>query len=200
MRIPARIGATKRHQSREKAFQPVFAVQTCPLPDHALLARYRSAGAFTDCFVTNCSARVTQAQFVRAFYTTPVFKLERLILAWALGKPSTDAGAAQLAAGTSDIFSAWRVECRTEDQLLLADVQGRTRSWLMTAGPDPAHDTGNRHPHTRLYFGSAILRVANKANGHPELGAGFRALAGFHKVYSAVLLASARQRLATAAR
>jgi len=51
-----------------------------------------------------------------AFYTTLVFKLERLILKLAVSRPSTDAQAKQLAAGSIDEFSAWHVEARSENQ------------------------------------------------------------------------------------
>jgi hypothetical protein len=133
---------------------------------------------------------VTIARFVAAFYTTPVFRLERRILAWALSRPSTDAQAEQLASGRLDTFSAWRVEDRRDDQLLMADMKGRTRSWFMVS-PDQAR-TG---PRTRLYFGSAVLPVVDPATGASGMTAGFRALRGFHHYYSEVLLYSARWRL-----
>jgi hypothetical protein len=36
---------------------------------------------------------VTLAEYVNAFYTTRVFRLERIILKWAVSRPSTDAQA-----------------------------------------------------------------------------------------------------------
>lgn len=168
----------------------MLSIKACPLPDGALLARYRAPRAFTDCYVTEVGFPVTIARFVAAFYTTPVFRLERLILAWALARPSTDAQAEQLADGRADTFSAWRVEDRREDQLVMADMKGRTRSWFMVS-PGPA-GTG---PGTRLYFGSAVLPVINPGTGAAEMSPGFRALLGFHHLYSEVLLFSARSRL-----
>ena len=127
------------------------AILPCPLPDASLLSRYRlQQGAYTDCYSTEIDGGVSQAEFVEAFYTTWVFKLERTILKWAVARPSTDAQAALLAQGGLDAFSAWTVEDRREDQLLLCDMHGRTRSWLMAA---PA-ESGNG---TRLYFGSAVV-------------------------------------------
>jgi hypothetical protein len=76
--------------------------------------------------------RVTQARYVEAFYTTPLFKVERLLLAWFAARPSTDAEAQRLAAGEIATFAAWSVEAREADQLLLCDFKGRTRSWLMS--------------------------------------------------------------------
>ncbi|MGH8766517.1 MAG: hypothetical protein ACRET8_12450 [Burkholderiales bacterium] len=131
---------------------------------------------------TDTALSASLAQYVEAFYTTAAFKLERTILKWVLSMPSTDAQAAALAAGTGDSFAAWRVERRAEDQLLLCPVDKRTRSWLMLA-PMP---TG-----TRLYFGSAVVPKA----GGASLGATYRALLGFHRPYSKILLHAARSRL-----
>ena len=110
--------------------------RACPLPAGALLERYADSGAYTDCYVTELPGAVSQARFIEAFYTTPVFKLERLILRWLARRPSTDAEAAQLAAGTLTRFAAWDVEAREPAQLLLTDMHQRTRSWLMTAAAD----------------------------------------------------------------
>ena len=58
--------------------------------------------AYTDCYTADISGPVSHAQYVTAFYTTAVFKLERLILKWAVSRPSTDAQAEQMAAGAID--------------------------------------------------------------------------------------------------
>jgi hypothetical protein len=164
------------------------AVQPCPLPDISLLSRYRlQSGPYTDCYSTEIAGTVSQAQFVAAFYTTWVFKLERTILKWAVARPSTDAQAALLAQGRLDAFAAWTVEDRREDQLLLCDMHGRTRSWLM-AVPDASGDR------TRLYFGSAVVPAKGSESG-ADIGTGFRLLLGFHKIYSRVLLKAAVRRL-----
>ncbi len=166
----------------------MFSIQSCVLPDGALLATYREAGAFTDCYCADVAERVTHARYVTAFYTTPLFKLERAILKIAVAKPSTDADAAQLANGARETFAAWRVEQRADRQLLLCDMAGRTRSWLMSA-PLP---TGG----TRLYFGSAVVPRVDTKTGATSMGAGFKALLGFHRLYSQALLRSAVGRLA----
>ncbi|MDO8372388.1 MAG: hypothetical protein Q7T39_10710, partial [Polaromonas sp.] len=117
---------------------------------------------------------------------------ERLLLAWLVSKPSTDAQASQLASGTLDSFAAWSVEERCEDQLLMCDFQGRTRSWLMVV---PAE--GESAASTRLYFGSAVVpaRAPRAGARTPGLGLTFRLLLGFHKLYSRALLFSAKSRL-----
>lgn len=162
-------------------------ISACPLPDQALLQVYAANGSYTDCFATSVDRAVSFEQYVAAFYTTAVFKLERFILRWAVARPSTDAQVAQLAAGALDDFAAWRVEQRAADQILLCDFMGRTRSWLMVA---PI--VTERGPRTRLYFGSAVAARA----GRTSIDAGFNAMMGFHKLYSRVLLHAARRRLA----
>lgn len=166
-------------------------IKSCPVPDEALHAKYERAGAYTDCFTTEVSGHISHAEFVEAFYTSRVFKLERLILKWAVAKPSTDAEARELANGARNRFAAWTVEDRAADQLLMCDYLGRTRSWLMVV---PIGSTDS--PATRLYFGSAVVPVVDKATGQPALGSPYNALLGFHRIYSRVLLSSAGARLA----
>ena len=156
------------------------------LPQDALLRKDRDAGAYTDCYATEIATRVSHAVYVEAFYTTWVFKLERLLLKWFVSKPSTDDDARRLARGELDAFAAWTVEGRARDQILLVDFMGRTKSWLMIA---PLGDAG-----TRLYFGSAVVKVRDEA-GRPQLGSTYKALLGFHKLYSRILLAAAKSRL-----
>ena len=168
----------------------MFSVESCPIPDGALLNSYLREGTYTDCYVTDIHGSVSHPQYVLAFYTTLVFNLERLILKLAVSRPSTDAQAKQLATGSVDAFAAWDVEARSENQLLMCDFHRRTRSWLMAA---PIENTGGMR--TRLYFGSAVVPMKNSRTGRLTLGFGFRALLGFHRVYSVVLLYAAKSRL-----
>ena len=165
-------------------------VKPGPLPPRALLQRYVDSGDYTDCYCTEIQGTVKQAQFVAAFYTTAIFRLERFILRWLVNKPSTDADVDCLAQGSCDEFAAWTVEDRLADQLLLSDYRGRTRSWLMTATRET--DSG---PRTRLYFGSAVLRRSRSTGGKRRLDPGVRLLLGWHRLYSRVLLRAARARL-----
>ncbi len=165
-------------------------IQSCPLPPKALLARYADAGAYTDCYVAQVARSVSHAEYVETFYTGGLFKVERLLLRLFLSKPSTDAQARQLAAGEIGTFAAWRVEDRTPDQLLLCDIGGRTRSWLMVS-PALHQPTQN----TLLYFGSAVVPRVSRSTGKSGMGLPFQALLGFHKRYSRALLGSARSRL-----
>lgn len=164
-------------------------VQSCDPPADALLNRYTKSGAYADCYVAVIAATVSHAEFVEAFYTTAVFKLERLILRLLVSFPSTDAEARQLAQGKRDSFAAWAVEARATNQLLLSDFRGRTKSWLMVASQ------GTGIPCTRLFFGSAVVPVRDAGTGRARLGFVFTALLGFHKLYSRILLRAAVSRL-----
>jgi len=102
-------------------------------------------------------------------------------------KPSIDVQARDLASGASDSFAAWRVEERSAHQLLVCDFLSYTRSWLMI---DPA-DNGA----TRLYFGTAVVPARDRVSGQATWSFTFKALLGFHKLYSRALLYAARSRL-----
>jgi len=162
-------------------------VHRVELPAHAFLRRYLRDGHYADCYVVDLPEVVSQAQFIEAFYTTPLFKLERAILAAAARKPSTDADVRALARGERGAFAAWTVEDRSDTQLLLADFMGRTRSWLMAEA--------NGRGGTRLHFGSAVVPRRDRDNGPTSLGTGFGLMLGFHKLYSRALLGAARRRL-----
>lgn len=165
------------------------AISPCELPASALLQRYSGSGGFADCYFAETARSVTLAEFVEAFYTSRVFKLEQFILSVAASRPSTDAQARQLAHGSLDSFAVWSVEDRTPEQLLLGDFSGRTKSWFMVSA-------GAASAGTRLYFGSAVVPSRKRGAGQASLGIVFRALLGFHKLYSRVLLGAARSRLA----
>jgi hypothetical protein len=165
-------------------------VDSRPLPGHALLARYAADGSYTDCYVTEVSGAVSHAEYVEAFYTTWLFKLERRVLKWLAARPSTDKEAGELAHGAREKFAAWAVEARAADQLLVCDFQGNTRSWFMA---EPALRNGGAV--TRLYFGSAVLAHRDSKTGERRLKPQFRVLLGFHKLYSRALLRAARTRL-----
>lgn len=164
-------------------------LHACELPGHALLSRYAGAGGYADCYSIEIAQRVGQAEYIEAFYTTRLFKLERALLAWFVQRPSTDAQARELAAGTRDTFAAWDVEARNADQLLLRDLHQRTRSWLMST-----EGAGGRG--TRLFFGSAVVPLRDRRTGEARMGAGFHALLGFHQLYSRALLRAAVAALA----
>jgi len=165
-------------------------IKSSPLPEEALLRQYLRDGHYTDCYSTDISRAITQSQYIAAFYTTFLFKVERFILRWAVSRPSTDSEAVQLAEKQRDSFAAWSVEARDSDQLLLCDFQGRTRSWLMVEPMPP-----EQAPRTRLYFGSAVVRNRKNESERRFSTFGFGVLLGFHRLYSIALLYSAKKRL-----
>ena len=170
---------------------PQTSITTAELPASALLRKYCRGGAYTDCFVTEIPVSISLPQYVEAFYTTTVFKLERWILTRFVAKPSTDSDARRVAHAQVDSFAAWSVEERAPDQLLMCDYVHRTRSWFMV---EPMAGGG-----TRLYFGTAVVPVRTRS-GKLTLGSAYLALMGFHKLYSRILLRSARSPLASQSR
>lgn len=152
-----------------------------PVPVEALHKRYADAGGHADAYCAEVAAPTTLARFVEAFYTSPLFRIERWILGVAINRPSSDAEARALARGERSQFAAWTVEARTESQLVMCDHKGMTRSWFMV---DPASPT-------RLWFGSAIAAGRNGRQIPPT----FRALMWFHSLYSRALIQSAVRRM-----
>jgi hypothetical protein len=159
-------------------------VEIASLPPGALLEAYSTTDAYTDCYSIKLARSASLGEFMVAFYTTPVFKLERWLLDRFASSPSTDAEALLLARGQVNRFAAWQVEAREADQAVLA--AGRTRSWFMVIPRDQEPDLG-----TTLFFGSAVL-----PHKRDRLGWQFTALLGFHKLYSRILLGAAARRLA----
>lgn len=161
-------------------------IENRALPPQSLLRRYAASGAYTDCYTTAIARPLALPAYVEAFYRGAAIRLERQLIGWLMGWPSTDEDVRRLAHGEAERFSAWRVEDRRDDQLLLSDVSGRTRSWLMCR-PD---DGG-----TRLFFGSAVVPRTDPTTGEPAMGRLFKPMLGFHRLYSRLLLSAARARL-----
>jgi len=165
----------------------MFSITKCRVPADTMLNKYLMDGAYADCYFTEIPAQVPFPEFILAFYTTPLFKLERLILKLTVSRPSTDMEARQLAEGAREGFAAWTVEGRGENELLMCDFLRRTRSWFMVI---PVN--GIR---TQLYFGSAISSRGDPRTGKLSPGFIFQALLGFHQIYSVLLLYSAKLRI-----
>ena len=156
-----------------------------PLPETAMLRRYANDGEYTDCFATQIGVASSLPDFVVAFYTTRLFKAERLVLRWLASLPSTDDEAKQLAGGTRNRFAAWTAEDRSDNQLLLIDIRKQTGSWFMVE-PQGAGSL--------LYFGSVVFKRKATPAGR-ELDWSYRSLLGVHRFYSRALLSAARSQL-----
>ncbi|MEP3637922.1 MAG: hypothetical protein ABJN14_11745 [Paracoccaceae bacterium] len=159
--------------------------EECPVPENRLISPFKVAEAHhTDAFCFEFAGQVDLADFVAAFYTTWLFKLERVVLHVFAKAPTSDAQAQELAEGESDTFAVWCVEGREPTEILLGERSGRTKSWLAV---EPMGET------TRLWFGSIVVPVERK--GKLTLGPVFDSLLGAHKVYSRLLLMAAAARL-----
>jgi hypothetical protein len=165
-----------------------------PVADDALLKTYRGGrhperwGRYGDCFSVHVDGSVTLSQFVFAFYTSPVFRIERWVLRALAGAPSTDEQARAVAEGRGDTFAVWTMGARTPTQLLMCDRYGKTRSWFRVVPQSGG---------TVLQFGSAVAATSAET-GSLKVSRGFGLLLGFHRLYSRVLLGSARRRVLAA--
>jgi len=164
---------------------PVIALDTPPA--NSLLQAYRDRRAYTDAYCLVLPRAVSLSEYIEAFYTTWLFKLERHILSILVAKPSSDDQAVALARGDRTRFAAWSVEARETDQIVMRDYLGKTCSWLMC---EPQTDGA-----TRLYFGSAIVPARIRSYGRVDLGLPFHLMLGFHRSYSRALLRAAASRL-----
>ncbi|MFT4562811.1 MAG: hypothetical protein ACI9BW_002558 [Gammaproteobacteria bacterium] len=168
----------------------MFSIEVCKVPENSFLASYAIGGNYTDSYCTSIAREVSLAEFINAFYTTHLFKLERTILKWGVSMPSTDLDARQLAVGVTDRFAAWTVEQRDTSELLMCDFRNRTRSWLKVEPGKGESEIG-----TQLLFGSAVVQPRAPLSRTSPLGPVFYSLIGFHKIYSRLLLQGARDNL-----
>ncbi|MBL8090288.1 MAG: hypothetical protein JNJ43_08165 [Anaerolineales bacterium] len=160
----------------------MFSIEKIPAPENTFLKNYLVDGNYVDCYTTTIDKQISFSEFVFAFYTTWLFKTEAFILTYTVRKPSSDLEAKKLANAEIDKFAAWTVEDRNENQILMCDFVGRTRSWFMV------EKAGVK---TKLYFGSAVVP---KKRGE-GLGFIFIILLGFHQIYSILLLWFAKSKL-----
>lgn len=164
-----------------------MSIHRCNLPPDAFLQRYAGNDGYADCFQVDIPGAIGLGRYVEAFYTTWLFGAERAILSLA-GHSSTDAGAALVAEGEASRFAAWHVEARAEDQLLMCDFTGRTRSWFKVAA--------SRNGSTTLYFGSAVTAVKTGKAGRKSMGLAFQVMMPVHILYSKGLLLAAKRKIA----
>ena len=177
----------RRFEIVNSQMQLTTGISYCLPPRQALLRPYMDIdGCYTDCFVADIKSKVDLQEFVTAFYTTPLFKIERSILRLVFAKPSSDEEALQVALGQIEHFAAWDVEERSDLEMVMRDFSGRTRSWFMV---QPAQET------TRIYFGSAILPGISSKPDQQSIGWVATLLLGPHRLYSKALLLAAKRQL-----
>ena len=167
----------------------MLSIEKCSVLSNSLLASYKGNG-YTDSYRTELPGHISLEDFVFSFYTTALFKLERFILTWSVLKPSNDMQAKELAKGKTNKFAAWTVENRKENELLMCDMLGRTRSWFMVN-----HLGAKENSRTQLYFGTGIAPVTKGKTGKSSIGLFLIALLPFHKIYSVLLLYFAKRQV-----
>lgn len=164
-------------------------VKAIPLPEGSLMQPYgQIAGGYTDAFQAEVVGEVTLEELIAVFFQTPLFRLERLILALVLRQPTWRRDVEALATGRADHFALWKVEARRPEEVMLAVGSGPIRSWLMVRPSTEAR--------TQVIFGSAILPTRELDN--PEVAAlprGYRMFDRLHQLYARLLLAAAARRL-----
>jgi len=169
----------------------MLSITRTPVAEDALLKTYRGGahperwGRYADCFSVLVDRPVDIGAFVGAFYTSPIFRIERWVLRHLLAAPSTDAQAHAVAVGSGSSFAVWRVGERSSTQLLMCDRYERTRSWFRVVPM-----SGER---TLLQFGSAV--AADPSDAPAPRRRGFQMLLGFHVIYSQLLLHAAKVRV-----
>jgi hypothetical protein len=162
------------------------------VPEDALLRTFRGGvhperwGRYADCFAVRVDQNATLAQYVFAFYTSPLFLIECGLLRLLINAPSSRADVRAIADGTSDKFAVWYVGQRTATQLLMCDRYERTRSWFCV---EP--ERGG----TRLRFGSAVAAERGERTDAARRPAVFGLLLSFHLLYSQALLRAAKANL-----
>ena len=160
-------------------------ITACSLPENAFLKSYASRpGHYTDCFETDVAFDVSLKDFIEAFFTSPILRLERRLLGLA-GMPSKHQDALSLADGTGHKIAGWEIEQRDENQLLLTIFQNGIRTWLMVSPIESG---------TKLLFGSAVIPKYTDSET-PKVGGVMRALTGFHLLYSRIVLSAAKWQL-----
>ncbi len=171
----------------------MFAITRDAVPQDALLKTYRGGaqpehwGKSGDCFSVRVDRVVSLADFVGAFYTSSLFRIERRILRVLLGAASSDLQARAIAAGTATSFAVWYVGERSASQLLMCDRYERTRSWFRVVPLDGGA--------TLLQFGSAVAATRDRRTDAAPPRGGFGLLLRIHILYSQLLLHAALVRV-----
>jgi hypothetical protein len=143
--------------------------RACAVPRDALLCAYVDrAGTYTDCFEVMLPGEAGLHDFIEAFYTTWLFRLERAVLSIALRRRVRDHEVTALANAQADSFAVWTVEGREPTQILLRDLSGGTRS----------------------LFGSAVVGRAGQ-----DFPVWLRATMPLHRFYAKCLLRLAERKL-----
>ncbi len=123
-------------------------VRKADIPAAALVNSYSGKPETrVDSYEIDVPNRVSLEAFIGSFYRGRLFRIERWIIQTLTGHASSDAQIEALLCGKAEKFSAWTLEVRRRDQMIMCDYQSRTCSWFMV---EP------RNGGTCLRFGSVI--------------------------------------------
>lgn len=99
-------------------------VQAIAIPPDALLARYAADPGYTDCYAVDLPRVVDLAAYVEAFYTGGVFRIERWLLRWLLGRPFLLGALLLIAAAVPrDARASWYRQCLYSGTLVSAPTR-----------------------------------------------------------------------------
>ncbi|MFT6557059.1 hypothetical protein [Sneathiella sp.] len=169
--------------------KPLQQAEKTNIPDSSYMQVYdKTPGCQTDAFCFKVDFSVSLEHFIHAFFDSPIFRLERLLIRILTRKQAGLIQVKKLASGTEKTFAVWQVAKRSNREILMKVGTGPIRSWL-AAYPD-------QEGRTSLYFGSAVLPTKGGKNGSQQVGFLFQATAWFHEFYSRLLLQSAAKNLA----
>lgn len=158
-------------------------VRKTNIPETALVNRYLGKPkARVDSYKIDVAGRVTLEEFVGSFYRGRLFRMERKIIEAVVGRKSSDAQIDALLAGETEIFSAWSLEARSLNQLIMCDYQSRTCSWFMVETLPSG---------TRLRFGSVIKPTGKSGQSERSSKLIVTLLLPLHGLYSRLLLSQA---------
>lgn len=161
-------------------------VRAVDIPSGTMLKAYQAQeGCYTDCYAVDVAGAPDIERFIRIFFDTSIFRLERRILALS-GLEATHADDVDaLARGHRSRFAAWRLEGKTADELMLRFERPSGRTWLHVA------DVPDQSGQARLFFGSALLPGARDNDKRPTIGWSLHAFLPFHRLYARMLLRAA---------
>ena len=119
-------------------------------------------GGYADCFAVTIDRTVTLPEFVYAFYTSPAFRAERLLLRVFIGAASRPSDADAVARGSATQFAAWYVGERTATQLLMCDrYEGRDPGFVWRGSPATVRGCSSARLWPRAAVG-AVLSLGAK--------------------------------------
>ncbi|NVE95130.1 hypothetical protein [Altererythrobacter lutimaris] len=163
--------------------RPMGKVRACELPEGSLLAGFGGADDYRDCFCREVPGEVSLEQYIERFYSSAVFRPERVVLGL-IGRGASAEDIRALASGESDQIAVWKVVERKPDEILLLSRDTNTASWLAVSSSSEA--VGQTKNKTKLLFGSWVGGI-NESR--------WRVMLAPHVWYSRLLLESAAKGL-----